>query len=315
MARPEWLRTFLAVYRAESVTEGARLRALSQPAASQQLAQLERAVGGPLFVRGPSGVQPTPRGRALYGEVAGALDQLEAVLAGLDAGRVVAADPPLRLGCSAEHLSALVVPRLGGVAPRVVARFASDAELVDQVAHGELDVAVTSSAPARRAITTERMGEGGFVLVAPPRLAPPRRHRSLAALGSWLGARPWVAYSQELPVTRRFWQTHLGRPFPSANLRLVAPDLRVVASAVAAGLGCSLLPAFACAEHLSHGRMHELYPLDGLVAPQAWYLCWRDGEGARPGLASLVAALTGSTTAGPGTGSTTAGPGTGGTSG
>ena len=62
MARPEWLRTFLAVYRAGSVTEAARLRGLSQPATSQQLAGLERAIGTALFVRTPSGVVATERG-------------------------------------------------------------------------------------------------------------------------------------------------------------------------------------------------------------------------------------------------------------
>jgi len=81
MARPEWLRTFLAIYRAGSVTEAARLRGLSQPATSQQLAGLERAIGTALFVRTPSGVVATERGRELYGEVAASLDQLETVLA------------------------------------------------------------------------------------------------------------------------------------------------------------------------------------------------------------------------------------------
>ena len=56
MAASEWLRTFVAIYRSGSVTEGAALRGLSQPAASQQLAALERGSGNPLFVRAPAGV-------------------------------------------------------------------------------------------------------------------------------------------------------------------------------------------------------------------------------------------------------------------
>src|SRR5580704_7901759 len=102
MSRPEQLRTFVAVYRARSVTDGARDRGLSQPAASQQLAVLERSVGSPLFVRTPRGVEPTGHGVALYAETAAVLDQLEAVLAGLDdppAGRVSGA---LRIGSTAE---------------------------------------------------------------------------------------------------------------------------------------------------------------------------------------------------------------------
>ena len=45
-----------------SVTEGATLRNLSQPAASQQLSSLERSVGPRLFVRTPHGVDPTRPG-------------------------------------------------------------------------------------------------------------------------------------------------------------------------------------------------------------------------------------------------------------
>ena len=70
-----------------------RRRGLSQPAASQQLASLERRVGQPLFARTAQGVEPTRRGRELHAEVADSLDQLEQVLVGLDAGRVPAMDP------------------------------------------------------------------------------------------------------------------------------------------------------------------------------------------------------------------------------
>jgi len=65
MASAEWLRTFVAIYRSGSVTDGAVLRSLSQPVASQQLRSLERYAGAPLFVRTPHGVAPTRPGRGL----------------------------------------------------------------------------------------------------------------------------------------------------------------------------------------------------------------------------------------------------------
>src|ERR1700691_2315156 len=86
MARAEWLRTFLVVYRSGSVTEGAQHRGLTQTAARPPLASLERPLGGALFVRKPSGMEPTDRGRQLYAMVAEALDGLEGVLRDLDAG-------------------------------------------------------------------------------------------------------------------------------------------------------------------------------------------------------------------------------------
>jgi len=285
MARPEWLRTFVAVYRSGSVTDGARVRSLSQPAASQQLAGLERSIGAPLFRRTAEGVVPTERGRSLYAEVSSALDQLEVVLSGLDAGRVTEAHPAIRIGASAEFFSAYVAPRMAEHDLSVVAHFDDDQVLLSQLESGELDVAVTSSTPPRRSVAAVAIGQKRFVLVA----AAGRSERcgSLAELGDWLSGRDWVAYSLELPITRRFWQAHLGRPF-SASLRLVAPDLRSVLGAVEQGMGCSILPRFVCAESIRDGRTEEMYPVSELIAPEPWYACVRSGESARPAIAQLL---------------------------
>jgi DNA-binding transcriptional LysR family regulator len=290
MARPDWLRTFVAIYRSGSVTDGARLRSLSQPAASQQLAGLERVIGSPLFVRVAEGVVPTERGRALYADVASALDQLEVVLSGLDAGQVDDSGAAVRVGSSAELFSAQVIPQVVETDLSVVARFGEDDELIDGLERGELDVAFTSCTPPRRSLSAVPIGEKRFVLVAAPSLAPQFELSSMSELGSWLSGRHWVAYSLELPITRRFWQTHLGRPF-SARLRLVVPDLRAVVGAVERGLGCSILPLFVCRDLLDQGRIVEVHPVSELIPPEPWYLCFRQGEATRPAVARLVQAF------------------------
>jgi len=133
MSRPEQLRTFVAVYRARSVTDGARERGLSQPAASQQLAGLEKAIGSPLFTRTPRGVEPTGRAVALYAETASTLDQLEAVLEGIEGGPAGGSSTPVRLGSTAEIFSSLVLPRIGATDLAVVASFGTDGELLQHV--------------------------------------------------------------------------------------------------------------------------------------------------------------------------------------
>ncbi|GAB2184274.1 LysR family transcriptional regulator [Roseibium sp. LAB1] len=54
-----------AVVQTGSVTEGAELLAMTQPAVSRTLATLEKRLGEPLFLRGQRPLQPTPLGRAL----------------------------------------------------------------------------------------------------------------------------------------------------------------------------------------------------------------------------------------------------------
>ena len=114
--------------------------------------------------------------------------------------------------------------------------------------------------------------------------------RDLGGLARTLAGTDWVAYSAELPRTRRFWQTSLGRPF-GATLRLSAPDLRSVAAAVARGLGTSLLPDYACAEGLAAGDLVEVSPVADLVPPEPWFAVTREADVVRPQVAALVARL------------------------
>jgi DNA-binding transcriptional LysR family regulator len=61
------LRTFLAVYRAGSVTGGAELLGVSQPSVTAQVKALEADLGRPLFERLPRGMAPTAAGEELAG--------------------------------------------------------------------------------------------------------------------------------------------------------------------------------------------------------------------------------------------------------
>ena len=290
MATAEWLRTFVAIYRTGSVTEGATLRRLSQPAASQQLRSLERLVGTPLFVRVPNGVDPTRSGREFYTSVADALDRLEPVLAGLDGASGGPGTPALRFGSSPEFFTYGVVPRLAEDAPQLIVRFGSDAELLSSLHNAELDVVVTTSDSSRRSLVAVPLGTTRFLLVAAPGHLVGPDAVDLSALGEQLTGTDWVAYSAELPRTRRFWQTSLGRPF-SGSLRLVAPDLRAVARAVAQGLGVSLLPEYACAAGLATGDLVEVYPVGDVVPEEPWYAVTREADLVRRQVASFARAL------------------------
>jgi DNA-binding transcriptional LysR family regulator len=290
MARSEWLRTFVAVYRSGSVTDGAAHRGLTQPAASQQLASLERALGEPLFVRSPTGMEPTQRGRELYVRVAEPLDGLEGVLRDLDAGSVPAPEPPVRFGSSPEFFAAQVLPCLVGLDVAVTVVFGGDVDLFAQLDRGELDVVVTSSTPPRRSIGAATLGVNRFVLVVAPTSAPPDPFDSPDEVSAWLTGRSWVSYSLELPRTRRFWLSALDRPF-AARLRLVAPDLRAVLRAVELGFGVSLLPEFVCRDALVERRVVELFPVSHLTPEEPWFACTRQGDTGRRAVQSFLGAL------------------------
>jgi DNA-binding transcriptional LysR family regulator len=292
MAQVEWLRTFLAVYRTGTITGAAAQRSLSQPAVSQQLAALEQSVGGPLFVRGRRGVEPTMRGSELYAQVAEPLRSLEPIVRRLEAGRIEHPDAAVRFGASAEYFSAELLPRLPALGLRLTARLGEDLELHDLLARGELDLIVTSTTPPRRHLTATQIGTKEFVLVAAPALLPVSSLQSIGELGEWLQGKPWVSYSHELPLTRRFWQTALDLPF-AGDLRLVVPDLRAAVEAVALGIGVSLLPAFVCSDALAAGQIAEVHPVSQLAPTEPWFASTRAIDAAEPQLVGLIEALSG----------------------
>jgi DNA-binding transcriptional LysR family regulator len=75
------LRLFDVLYTTGSVTRSAELLGQSQPTISIWLARLRRDLRDPLFVRGTTGMQPTPRADALIGTARRALEALRRLAA------------------------------------------------------------------------------------------------------------------------------------------------------------------------------------------------------------------------------------------
>ncbi|WP_291432426.1 LysR family transcriptional regulator [Deinococcus sp.] len=286
MASFNAFRVFVAVYRAGSLSRAAHDRHLTQPAVSAQLAALEARVGEPLFLRTPRGVIPTERGKLLYAQVAQGVDHLQAASAAL---RSNPAQPgPLRLGLTPEVLHGFALPRLAGLPGAVHVTFGEDRALLTALGSGTLDVALVTTEPEGRQLTAQVVTEMPFALIGPPNWDP--APALPAALGAWLNARPWVSYSVERPVTRRFFTGTLGQRF-EAPQALVAPDLRAVVRAVTLGMGASLVPLFAAQEALDAGQVRELWPARSHIPAARWWLAQRAADEARPDLHTLRGAL------------------------
>ncbi len=73
---PKLLRLFDLLHSTGSVTRAAEQLGQSQPTVSIWLGRLRRTLNDPLFVRTPTGMQPTPRADALIGPAREALDSL-----------------------------------------------------------------------------------------------------------------------------------------------------------------------------------------------------------------------------------------------
>lgn len=258
------LRTFLAVYRAGSITAGARLAGLSQPTATTQVKALERRLGRQLFERLPRGVAPTPVADELAARLAGPMDALEAIVAGVSPHRAVP-QPPVHLAGPAEALAVLVLPALApvverGVRLRITTGLAD--ELLTGLRSGAYDLVVSAIRPRGRTLIAEPLMDEEFVLVAAPCWAARVDRDRLTADGAAALAQiPLVSYAEDLPILRRYWRHVFGVRL-TADPAIVVPDLRGVLAAVLAGAGVSVLPRYLCAAHLDAGTLIPLLEPD-----------------------------------------------------
>ncbi|WP_462389661.1 LysR family transcriptional regulator [Acidovorax sp. Q11] len=142
----DWLRAFVAVVDAGSLSGAAPLVHRSQSAVSMQIKKLETALGRPVLLRGPRHLEVTPAGAELLSYARRVLDlqaEAHAALFGPQlAGQV-------RLGVPDDYASAYLTPVLRSFAHRyqgveIELTCEQSTALIPSVVKGELDLALIS---------------------------------------------------------------------------------------------------------------------------------------------------------------------------
>jgi DNA-binding transcriptional LysR family regulator len=256
------LRTFLAVYRAGSMTRAAALLGVSQPSITAQMRALEEEWGHQLFLRLPRGIAPTTHADTLAEAIAAHIDALESVTERGSVDDQGLAGRTVHLGGPAEFLAAVALPALAdlvaaGLRLRVTPGLPD--ELIAGIAAGRFELAITTVRPRRSGLVVMPFYDEELVLVAAPAVAARVDATALSRQDvSSLSALPLIAYSEERPLIRRYWSSVFGATVRTSPA-VVIPDLRGVAAAVAEGAGWSVLPRYLCRAALDSGALVELH--------------------------------------------------------
>lgn len=252
------LRTFLAVVETGQVSAAARLLGLTQPAASQQLRELERTLRVRLLDRAKGRVVPTAAGAALL-DPARRADAAIAEVASVAASYRAGEAGRVRFGSGATaciHLLPAVLAQARRAMPGLdlVVATGNTSEIVRRIATGALDVGlVTLPLPPDRALSVEPLLEDELVALLPGHA--PGGALSPAAIAE----QPLILYepggSTRLLID--LW-------FRAAGLA-VAPIMQLdsvesIKVLVAGGLGASVLPALALADGVPGATVRALDP-------------------------------------------------------
>lgn len=284
MAELDLLRSFLAVYRAGTVTGAARTLHLTQPAVSLQVKALESRMGRPLFRRGARGVTPTPAGHELAQSVAHHMDALEGAVGGR-AGSAGSVTHSVHVGGPEEFLSIRVLPELLPLAisgMRLRLRFDVDPPLIAALLDGELDIAIVTSAAQERALVSQPLCFEYLHLVAAPAWQQRFRGLSPGPEGArMLAEAPVISYAEDLPLATAWWLEVFRSP-PALSPAVVVNSLRAGLQLAIGGAGIAVLPSHVCDEAVVSGQLVRL--LAPIEPPRnQLHLVWRAGTAARPG--------------------------------
>ncbi len=255
------LRTFLSVVESGGITAAALSLGLTQPAASQQLRELERAMGVRLLERVSGRAVPTAAGRALMEparRACVAVDDARAVATAHrsgDAGRV-------RLGTGATASIHLLPPVLAELNERmpgleVIVATGNTPDMLRRVEEGDLDAAlVTMPAALGPSLIAMPVATDPLVALLPEAMLPAGR-RTLSAAD--LERLPLILYEAGANTRAIIdaWFRRGGRvPRPIMELGSV----EAIKVLVSSGRGCSVLPALALGRDVGGAVIRPLRP-------------------------------------------------------
>lgn len=265
-----------------SLGQAAARHAVSQPAVSMRMSQLERRLGLTLLMRTPAGTKLTPAGERVVILSRRVLTEARAMMTGIEA-LVAAESSHLRVSASltvAEHLLPGWLAALHRESPDVVlsVEVTNSAKVLERVAEGLADVGFVEGheqqLPGLRtvAVRSDRL----VVVVAP---GHPWARRPSPVTGAELAATELIV-REVGSGTREILADGLA-PFGGIRSRLELGSSAAILAAARRGEGPAVLSALAVAADVDAGRL-AIVPTEGVDLTRALRAVWPEDRPLAP---------------------------------
>ncbi|CAM3241872.1 LysR family transcriptional regulator [Sporolactobacillus spathodeae] len=282
----EWYRSFVAIYKYNSVSEAAKIRIMTQPAMSQHLSSLEAEVGERLFMRTARKMMPTERGKQLYSQVAPLVESLEETTLSFKAACLPTLST-IRIGSAIEYFSENILDQLQNFKTCTISYFGEADHLLDRLKEDKVDLIITSQKCQIPGIDCIKLCTEQFVISAPKHLQIPPVD-DLKAKEEWLLAQDWISYGLELPIIRRFWREHFKKR-PIIKPIHTIPNLHLILRAIENGAGISLIPTYILKNSMDQTKAKVIF--DALNVQNVIYLAYKSKNKHVPALNDILEAI------------------------
>jgi len=254
------LAVFDAVARLGSVSEAAGELAMTQPAASMALQQLESALRTELFMRVQRRLVLSHQGKVLQPLARSMLNNANEIQALINS-KVFTSH--LRIGASAtigDHMLDQLCGRFMAAHPnvRLSVTILPAFEVINRVDEMALDVGLIEFVSVRPTLDVIRWRDETLTVFCSPK-NPLALRKNVTV--SELAEQRWCL-QQRFADSRRQFTLEMLKRVPSIDITLESDSVAVLIKAVEAGIGVSCLPRPCIARGLTEGRLCELHVSD-----------------------------------------------------
>jgi len=262
MVNIELYRIFIAIYRAGTISRAAILCDITQPAASQQLASLEKALKVKLFERTPRAMVATNEGHELYTKVADSFDWLDFVSQDFIMKRED--EPLLRLGVPLAFYTQKLIKKIDILPFRLDIHFGSDEELYQALIENRLDILISEQTLTSKQIYSKPLENQEFYLVAHNDVsAPEKGFSSWHNLRGWVQKQNWLSYDAELSSIRTCFKSQYDLQ-PNIKPKFILPDMYAMLLMVQSHPTVCILPNYLCTEAIDEQMIKLLHKFDSI---------------------------------------------------
>ncbi len=280
--------SFLAAVRTGSLSGAARLRNLSQPAVSQQIAALEAQFDTRLLKRSRNGVHVTPAGALMVRHAQAILDEHARLIGALEtlSGRVaghlsVTASPGL-----SQHVLGDAIVDLARKYPEVEVTLRADVRILNLVEEG-IDIALRSGTIGRGSGVARRIATMSMLLVATPTYLDAAGRPKAPDDLMTLDYIQFKTHDGQMATPLRRGDVNIQAPIKT-GFTAQHPDL--IIKALNGNLGFAKMPEFLVADDLRRGRLEVVLPMWELPGTEL-FVVFADRERRAPRFTAFLTLL------------------------
>jgi DNA-binding transcriptional LysR family regulator len=251
----ESMRIFRDLIETGSFSRAAELNYLTQSAVSQQLQQLERAVGRPLLERGGRRLKLTEAGRVFYRSAKRIVSAYEDITARIHSS-APEADRRLRIAATYSVGTYVLQGYLKGFLKRhpevkVEVEYQKASRICDDLLRGRADLSLMAYPVTRRDLQVIALADEELVLILPKR--HPLAAQETVRLAD-LAGQDFIAFDRGTP-TRKALDKILRREGVRPKVRMELDNIETIKNAVSTGMGIAIVPEATVASETKAGSL------------------------------------------------------------